>query len=96
MADEVTIDCGDALGIADVAALYTQLLNGLLKGQLIQFDCSRIDRIDTAALQLLYAFSKAQKVSWVNASPRFITASHLLGLADEMGLSEVAEQRRDL
>jgi anti-anti-sigma regulatory factor len=86
------IACGETFGIADVNALYPRLLTLLLEERPLVFDCSQIERIDTAALQMLYAFSKASslygyEINWNQASDSFINSAHLLGVATAMGIA---------
>jgi anti-anti-sigma regulatory factor len=90
------IKCGETLGVADVSTLYPQLLTLLLEEKQVVFDCSQIERIDTAALQMLYAFSKASAlygydINWEQASDGFINSAHLLGLAKPMGIVDKRE-----
>ena len=93
---EITvIDCGDALGIANVGDIYTRVLSRLADGQIIQFDVSKIERIDTAAMQMIYAFSKeAAKhghiLLWDGASEAFVRSAKILGLATLMKMTDNA------
>jgi len=86
------IECGETFGIADAKALYPKLLTHLLEEKHVTFDCSDIERIDTAALQLLYAFSQAalqygSEVNWGKASETFVTNARLIGVASAMGIA---------
>jgi ABC-type transporter Mla MlaB component len=91
---EITvIDCGDVLGIANVAEMYTRVLSSLAEGHTIQFNVSKIERIDTAAMQMLYAFSKEagkhdHLVLWQGASEAFVRSAKLLGLATLMNMTD--------
>jgi ABC-type transporter Mla MlaB component len=85
MSDEV-IDCGEILTIANVGEIYTQLLTLLADGKFASLDCSKIERIDTATLQMLFAYAKEaqnQSVSlnWQDPSDTFIQNATVLGLA---------------
>ncbi|MFW5427251.1 MAG: lipid asymmetry maintenance protein MlaB [Methylophagaceae bacterium] len=86
MAKAKVIECGDALGISGVGDLHTQILMELSEGYKIQFDVSQIERIDAAALQLIYAYSKEQTLEWNEPSEAFIRSAKLLGLAELMNL----------
>ncbi len=95
MSDEktVVIDCGDSLNIAGVGDLYAKLLTALADGQVIKLDVSRIERIDAAVLQMLYAFSKeaaehGNPVDWSDASDAFCRGARLLGLAPKMNIED--------
>jgi two-component system chemotaxis sensor kinase CheA len=88
------ITCEKVMGVEEATALYPQLLTSLLEEKQVAFDCSQIERIDTAALQMLYAFSKAaslygSEVRWDNASDAFTTASQLLGLTEIIRVADL-------
>ena len=90
------IECGDALGIADVDELYARLLASLADSKQVTFDCSQIERIDTAALQMLFSFSKeseihGQPISWGSASEVFVKNARLLGLATLMNIDNKSD-----
>lgn len=93
---EITvIDCGEALGIANVSDMYTRVLSGLAEGQSIQFDVSKIERIDTATVQMIYAFSKeagkhGHVLLWQGASDAFVSSAKILGLATLMKMTDNA------
>jgi len=93
---EITvIDCGDVLGIANVADMYTHVLSSLAEGHAIQFNVSKIERIDTAAIQMLYAFSKeagkqGHLLLWEGASEAFVRSAKILGLATLMNMTDNA------
>jgi len=91
MADGV-IDCGEMLTIADVGDLYGRLLTSLAEGKSVSLDCSKIERIDTAALQIVLAYAKqlesqSAALSWLEPSDTFIKNASLLGLASELKLA---------
>ncbi|HUA81531.1 MAG TPA: STAS domain-containing protein [Dyella sp.] len=76
--------------IADVGDLHKQL-RGALESPHIVLDGTAVDRVDTAALQLLVAFQhEAQKrtrqVNWVGASVPLHDAATQLGLAQVLAL----------
>ncbi|HIE00765.1 MAG TPA: hypothetical protein EYP59_10835 [Thiotrichaceae bacterium] len=58
------------------------------QGFRVQLEGIEVERIDTAALQLLFAFvnSPAVTVGWVEASAELLAAARLLGLSSLMGL----------
>lgn len=88
MAKAKIIECGDALGISGVGDLHTQILMELSEGNEIQFDVSQIERIDAAALQMIYAYSKEQTLEWTEPSEAFIRSAKLLGLSELMNLED--------
>lgn len=90
---ETVIECGEALGIADVGDLYAKLLTEVAEGNVIRFDISQLERIDAAALQMLYAYSKeAEKqghvLIWEAPSEAFLRSTRLLGLASVMNIDD--------
>ncbi len=93
MAKAIIIDCGDALGISGVGDMHTQILMELSEGHEIQFDVSQVERIDAAALQMIYAFSKeavtnGSPLKWSEPSEAFIRSAKLLGLTQLMNLED--------
>jgi anti-anti-sigma regulatory factor len=80
-----TINCGDSLRADNIEALYARLLLLLANGKQVSLDCSQLDYIDTAALQMLMAFSKeaaihGQAVIWDKTNTTFLKQLRLLGL----------------
>ncbi|MBL4638131.1 MAG: STAS domain-containing protein [Proteobacteria bacterium] len=93
----VEIGCGDALGIAEVADFYATLLTTLAEGGQVELDVSKLERIDAAALQMLYAFSKelvahGSTLTWLSPSEAFCRSAKLLGLADLMNLTDNSQE----
>jgi len=93
---EITvIDCGDVLDIANVADMYTRVLSSLADGHAIQFDASKIECIDTAAIQMFYAFSKevgkyGYVLLWEGVSEACVRSAKILGLATLMNMTDNA------
>lgn len=91
--NEITvIDCGEALGIANVGDMYERVLTSLAEGHTIQFNVAKIERIDAAAMQLIYAFSKqagkhGHVLLWAGASEAFVHSVKILGLAALMNVT---------
>jgi ABC-type transporter Mla MlaB component len=77
--------------VSDASALKAQLA-GLLDEPLpVTLDISALQRIDTAALQLITAFVReraghGRPVEWQGTAPVLATAAQLLGLATLLGL----------
>lgn len=72
--------------IAAQAALKTQLLGALEQGAGVVLDASQVERVDTAALQLLVLLrrelqARGGALDWRGASEAFNEAAGLLGLA---------------
>lgn len=86
------IDCRESLDISMVAELHAQLKN-LKRGSTVTFNTSSLERIDTAALQLLTAFVQsagARKITvqWAGASACLQEAAELLGLSASLQLGQ--------
>jgi anti-anti-sigma regulatory factor len=76
--------------IADVMDMHRQLRDALNMSPIV-LDGTAVDRVDTAALQLLVAFQRdAQKrghpLSWIGASTPLYDAASQLGLAQTLAL----------
>ena len=76
--------------INNAKALYEEL--GKVTNTDINIDASAVEMIDTAILQLLYAFvikvtSNNHKINWINPSDEFISRASLLGLSRNMGIA---------
>lgn len=58
----------------------------------VNIDASAVEMIDTAILQLLYAFvikvtSTHHRINWINPSDEFVSRARLLGLSRNLGIS---------
>ena len=76
--------------IAEVGALHRQL-RGALESSQIVLDGTTVDRVDTAALQLLVVFQREAKkrerhVQWAAASAPLYDAASQLGLVEALAL----------
>lgn len=81
----IEVDCAESVTIAQAADLYAQLLMAMAEGQAIQINLSQIERIDTAVIQLFYAFHRDAQVQglvviWSNPSQLFSDAVDNLGI----------------
>ena len=97
---ETTPAAGDAAGPLALAPLCTLREAVAMKGQLlerldqagdVEIDAGRVEKIDTAGLQLLVAFSRQLREShrtlaWKAVAPELTRAAAQLGLADTLGL----------
>ena len=76
--------------INNAKALYEELSK--FSNADVNIDASAVEMIDTAILQLLYAFfikvtSSNHKINWIDPSDEFISRATLLGLSRSMGIS---------
>jgi ABC-type transporter Mla MlaB component len=79
------IDFAEQLSLADCAEIYPQLLNAMAEGRAVSLNASRVERVDTAALQLLYGFQRdavAQGLVtiWSKPSKVFCDAVDTIGM----------------
>jgi ABC-type transporter Mla MlaB component len=77
--------------IRTVTSLQAELAERLDESGAVQIDGSAVDRIDTAALQLLAVFvrdvrAEAREVEWVGCSAGLRKAANGLGLSMALGL----------
>jgi len=63
-------------------------------GSRVQLCGSKVEQIDTAALQLLLAFINDPDITvgWMDYSPQLCTAAGLLGLSSHLGLPQITDQ----
>lgn len=79
------IDCGEQLTIAQCNEIHAQLHSAMAEQQAVSIDISTVERVDTAALQLLYAFQRDARAQglvtiWSEASKVFCDAVDILGM----------------
>ena len=80
--------------VKDAAALKVALLKVAALTATVSLDIRSVERVDTATLQLLYAFvrDRAERklgVAWLGCPKTFIDSSRLLGVHAMLGLPEV-------
>lgn len=98
-----TIECGETLDVARVAAfrdqlqetlrLHRQLGAAMEGGHEVVLAADRLTRIDAAALQLLVAYFHAARgaklsVRWASTPEPLRRAAALLGLSDELTFND--------
>lgn len=76
--------------IAEVGALHAQLCGALESSQIV-LDGTTVDRVDTAALQLLVVFQREAKkrerqLQWAGTSAPLYDAASQLGLTEALAL----------
>jgi len=74
------------LTLSNLNEFKAQLLQYL--GRRVQLSGVKVERIDTASLQLLLAFVNSSEITvgWADPSPELYNAARLLGLSTELGL----------
>ena len=91
--DTITVSCGEVLDIARVGEFYTELTMILNEEKPIEIDASQLERIDISGLQVLLAFYQKVKssgfdINWSNPSESMLRSAKLVGLQEQLGLSE--------
>ncbi|HTP38311.1 MAG TPA: STAS domain-containing protein [Steroidobacteraceae bacterium] len=84
-ASVVTFRLAPATGIREAAAFRQSLLDLLAEDHPVVIDVSEVERVDTAALQLLFAFERDRRargasVVWQGVSAAFRDGVKTLGL----------------
>ncbi|MBV1910157.1 MAG: STAS domain-containing protein [Kangiellaceae bacterium] len=91
MSDKTTVSLGTALDIMHAAGLKERLQSALAKKPHIVLISDKVERADTAGLQLIYAFKQEvekqnKQLSWQKPTNGLIEASKSLGLYEHLGL----------
>lgn len=77
--------------IADVAILHEKFTASIEHESAVEIDCSDIDGVDAAALQLLLAYAleiekQNKKITWKDPSDSMLSAVKLMGLSNDFRL----------
>lgn len=91
MSNKTTVSLGTALDIMHASGLKERLVASLEKKAHIVLTSDKVERADTAGLQLLYAFkleveARKKQLSWQKPSDTLLHASESLGMADALGI----------
>lgn len=91
-----SIVCGEVMDIASVAEFHIPLMEALALKQDVELDASQVERVDTAALQMLSCFvqdahAQQKSVHWRAPSDVFCYSAALLGLSDLLNLEKNSE-----
>jgi len=94
--DSSCIQCGETMDIAAVTEFRTQLMEALETRQALTLDASKVERADTAALQLLSTFiqdadSQQQVVQWKDPTQALRQSAALLGLSELLHFAPTPE-----
>jgi len=89
--DKTRISFGPVLDVAGSGELKKQLEKVFRRKPPFELDGSAVERVDTAALQVLAAFSRESRnreieLTWADVSDSLRNASTLLGLTQELGI----------
>ena len=91
MSDKTTVSLGTALDIMHASGLKERLVAALEKKSHIVLISDKVERADTAGLQLIYAFkqevaAKNKEMSWQKPSDSLLGACEALGMSEALDL----------
>jgi anti-anti-sigma regulatory factor len=94
-----TVPLGDDLGIESAADLKQRLAPHLAQPQPLLLDAGAVQRVHTASLQVLCTFVRERQragctTSFAEASDTFGDAVRVLGLGEQLGLSNNRNETR--
>jgi len=89
---KATVKCGDALTISNVADLHGKLTLALEKSSTIELDMHKVEKVDTAGLQLLISLQNELEKSNGNLlckspSEAFVEAVTVTGMTSHLTLN---------
>lgn len=92
MSKKTTVNIGSALDIMHVSTLKERLFKASAKNLPVVLVCDKVEKADTAGLQLIYAFirqieNQGHQVSWQKPSEILIQVSQALGMQQALYLS---------
>lgn len=88
-ANKITLNAH--LDITEAKTTHEQLSEAINAGDIISIDASRVERADTAGIQLLLAFKKLvekqkKQIQWESPSRALSRSIKKLGLTDAIGI----------
>ncbi|MDH5433574.1 MAG: STAS domain-containing protein [Gammaproteobacteria bacterium] len=92
MSKKTTVSLGNALDIASVSELKKRFENALTKDLPVTLSANKVEKADTAGLQLAYAFVKkveanGHDINWQSPSDVLVQTSEILGMQEHLNLS---------
>lgn len=92
MSKKTTVSLGTALDIMHAKSLKTRLAAAIAKNIPVVLVSNKVEKADTAGLQLIYAFIKnvemqGNTVSWKNPSDMLYQACKILGMSHAVKLA---------
>lgn len=89
MSNKTTVSLGSALDIMHASGLKERLQAALGKKDNIVLIADKVERADTAGLQLIYAFiqevdNQGKNISWQKPTNELMQACEVLGLCDAL------------
>ncbi|PWK49155.1 STAS domain-containing protein [Pleionea mediterranea] len=95
MENKVSVSCGSQVTIQQAEALKQRFLNALNKqSNLCYVNASKVEKLDTAGAQLLYAFIRQAEtmsieVRWQHPSSALLADAKLLGMQQALQLNNL-------
>ena len=92
MADKSSFSCGEHVDISQAIQLHQRLKRCVAKDVTVELKADKIQKADTAGLQLLLAAVKdlheaGNEVCWRKPSEAFISAAETLGMSQALKLN---------
>ena len=90
--DTEQLDLGAKCTIIRAEELHAQMENLLASGHDVEIEASKVEQIDTSALQLLLSFHQAltndgRQVIWKAPSEQLLTTAKLLGVDNQLAIN---------
>lgn len=91
MSKKTTVSLGNALDIMNVSGLKARLSSAMEKKLTVVLIADKIDKVDTAGIQLIYAFIKKieqqdNTVVWQKPSDTLLQISETIGMREHLNL----------
>lgn len=92
LSEKTTVSLGTALDIMHAAGLKERLMAALQKKPHLVLISDKVERVDTAGLQLLYAFkleveSQKKQLSWQKPTDILLAACDSLGISAALNIA---------
>ena len=92
MSKNTTVSLGNALDIAHAALVKERLVASLKKKSRIVLIADKVEKVDTAGLQLVYAFKLEAEtldkhLAWQKPSTVLKNACHSLGMSEALNIN---------
>ncbi|PIE25537.1 MAG: hypothetical protein CSA60_00180 [Neptuniibacter caesariensis] len=93
MSIENTLDLPEEISIANITEWKTKFVNFSMEPTPLLLNAERLERVDTAAMQLMLAFvnkarAEDKSITWDKPSSAFLNMAKQLGLTDALQLTE--------
>lgn len=91
MKGKTSFSCGESVDIIKASDLKARLIKALEKSSVIELKANKVQKADTAGLQLFVALrrladQKGGRLIWKSPSEALLLAAKQLGLTNQLGL----------